>query len=30
VRNLDTWYEAYKPTAQEALFLAPDKRVRIW
>ncbi|MBA3504115.1 MAG: M13 family metallopeptidase [Myxococcota bacterium] len=30
VRNLDSWYDAYKPTEKEALFLAPDKRVRIW
>ena len=30
VRNLDAWYEAYKPKAGETLFLAPDKRVRIW
>ena len=30
VRNLDTWYDAYKPTDKDALFLAPDKRVRIW
>ena len=30
VRNLDSWYEAYKPAAAEALFLAPEKRVRIW
>ena len=30
VRNLDAWYEAFKPAAGEALFLAPDQRVRIW
>jgi putative endopeptidase len=30
VRNLDTWYEAYKPNEKEALFLVPEKRVRIW
>ena len=30
VRNLDSWYEAYKPDAKEALFLAPEKRVKIW
>ncbi|MBK9034388.1 MAG: M13 family metallopeptidase [Myxococcales bacterium] len=30
VRNLDAWYEAYKPAATDALFLAPDARVRIW
>jgi predicted metalloendopeptidase len=30
VRNLDSWYEAFKPADKEALFLAPDKRVRMW
>ncbi|HKE18085.1 MAG TPA: M13-type metalloendopeptidase, partial [Kofleriaceae bacterium] len=30
VRNLDPWYDAYQPKAEDALFLAPDKRVRIW
>jgi putative endopeptidase len=30
VRNLDPWYEAYKPAAGEALYLAPADRVRIW
>jgi len=30
VRNLDGWYEAYKPVAKDPLFLAPDKRIRIW
>jgi putative endopeptidase len=30
VRNLDTWYDAYKPAAGEKLFLAPDQRVKIW
>jgi putative endopeptidase len=30
VRNLDAWYDAYKPNASDTLFLAPDKRVRIW
>jgi putative endopeptidase len=30
VRNLDSWYEAFKPTDKEALFLAPAKRVRMW
>ena len=30
VRNLDPWYDAYQPRPDEALFLAPDKRVRIW
>ena len=30
VRNLDTWYDAFQPKAEGKLFLAPDKRVRIW
>ena len=30
VRNLDTWYDAYPVKPGEALYLEPDKRVRIW
>jgi putative endopeptidase len=30
VRNLDAWYDAFKPKEGEALYLTPDKRVRIW
>jgi putative endopeptidase len=30
VRNLDAFYEAFKPSEKDALFLAPDKRVRMW
>jgi putative endopeptidase len=30
VRNLDPWYAAFKPVAGEALYLAPDQRVKIW
>jgi putative endopeptidase len=30
VRNLDPWYNAFKPRPSDALFLAPDKRVKIW
>jgi putative endopeptidase len=30
VRNLDTWYEAFKPAEGNKLFLAPDARVKIW
>jgi len=30
VRNLDTWYDAFKPTDKQKLFLAPAKRVKIW
>ena len=30
VRNLEPWYGAFNPKAGEALYLAPDQRVRIW
>jgi len=30
VRNLDAWYDAFKPQPGDALYLAPDQRVRIW
>jgi putative endopeptidase len=30
VRNLDPWYDAFKPKETDALYLPPDKRVRIW
>ena len=30
VRNLDPWYGAFQPKAGDALFLAPDSRVRLW
>jgi putative endopeptidase len=30
VRNLDPSYAAFSPRATDALFLAPDRRVRIW
>jgi putative endopeptidase len=30
VRNLDAWYDAFKPKSTDALYLAPDKRVKIW
>ena len=30
VRNLDAWYEAFKPAPGDKLFLAPDARVKIW
>jgi putative endopeptidase len=30
VRNLDPWYDAFAPKQGEALFLTPDKRVKIW
>ncbi|TVV70593.1 M13 family metallopeptidase [Sphingomonas solaris] len=30
VRNLDPWYDAYKPAPGSLLFLPPAQRVRIW
>jgi putative endopeptidase len=30
VRNLDAWYDAFQPRPTDPLYLAPDKRVRIW
>ncbi|MFV0622461.1 M13 family metallopeptidase [Sphingomonas sp. ac-8] len=30
VRNLDPWYEGFKPAPGSKLYLAPDARVRIW
>ncbi len=30
VRNLDPWYAAFNPQPGDALFLAPERRVRIW
>ncbi|SEW14948.1 M13 family metallopeptidase [Luteibacter sp. 329MFSha] len=30
VRNLDPWYDAFKPTPSEKLYLDPKQRVRIW
>ncbi len=30
VRNLDPWYAAYNVQPDDALFLAPERRVRIW
>jgi len=30
VRNLDPWYSAFGPTPANALYLAPERRVRIW
>jgi putative endopeptidase len=30
VRNLDAWYDAFKPQPTDALYLTPDQRVRIW
>jgi putative endopeptidase len=30
VRNLDPWYAAFNPAAGQALYLPPERRVRIW
>lgn len=30
VRNLDPWYAAFHPNPADALYLAPERRVRIW
>jgi putative endopeptidase len=30
VRNLDPWYAAFVPVPGQALYLAPERRVRIW
>lgn len=30
VRNLDPWYSAFNPQPGQALYLAPEDRVRIW
>lgn len=30
VRNLDAWYEAFDVSPGDALYLAPDARVRLW
>jgi putative endopeptidase len=30
VRNLDAWYSAFEVKPGEALYLAPDERVRMW
>ena len=30
VRNLDGWYDAFGITSEQALYLPPEKRVRVW
>ena len=30
VRNLDPWYDAFHVKADEALYLGPGARVRVW
>jgi len=30
VRNIDAWYDAFGVKPGDALYVAPDQRVRIW
>jgi predicted metalloendopeptidase len=30
VRNMDAWYEAFDVGPEDAMYLPPDQRVRIW
>jgi putative endopeptidase len=30
VRNLDDWYQAFQVEPRDALYLAPERRVRVW
>ena len=30
VRNLDDWYQAFEVEPRDALYLAPERRVRVW
>jgi putative endopeptidase len=30
VRNLDAWYDAFAVKPEQAMYLAPDKRVKVW
>ena len=30
VRNLDAWYDAFHVTPADAMYLAPERRVRVW
>jgi predicted metalloendopeptidase len=30
VRNLDAWYKAFNVQPGQALYLAPEDRVRVW
>ena len=30
VRNMDPWYDAFKPKSGQKLYLPPEQRVRIW
>jgi predicted metalloendopeptidase len=30
LRNVDAWYEAFNVGPDDAMYIAPDKRVHIW
>jgi len=30
VRNLDAWYDAFKPVVGQKLYLSPEQRIRVW
>lgn len=30
VRNIDAWYDAFNVTAEDAMYIPPEKRVKIW
>ncbi|WP_133479803.1 M13 family metallopeptidase [Cognatilysobacter segetis] len=30
VRNIDAWYDAFAVKPEQAMYLAPDKRVKVW
>ena len=30
VRNIDAWYKAFNVTPDDALYLPPEERVRLW
>jgi endothelin-converting enzyme/putative endopeptidase len=30
VRNIDAWYTAFEVKETDPLYLAPEKRIRIW
>ena len=30
VRNFDAWYDAFGVTPDDALYLPPEQRIRIW
>jgi putative endopeptidase len=30
VRNFEEWYEAFEITSEDALYLPPQERIRIW